>query len=340
MNQPLKFIIFILGYFQLGLAFSHHGFNAHYDVSNSVFIEGTIKEFRYINPHSFVYVETTNADGEQEIRWCEMQASSQLRIKGINESSLQVGDRIRIEGFQARRDPLGCEFGTGYLADGSVLSLRTRSGQSMHSPLLDQGASQTIFGVWYRKSFPGAGIDPDSFQYLTELGTRASALNNPLTSNPVYRCSPISPIRAWSQPGLPTEIREEGDRIIIHHEFMDTERVIHMNLDNHPANVAPSEMGHSIGRYEEDEIIIETAMFSEGVVRSDFVRTTNFKLTERLRINKDNGDLEVTWEAEDPDYYTENLYGSRILVRTSLPMGRYDCAPGIGHGAQMDPSLG
>ena len=45
MNQPLIFIVFILGYFQLGLAFSHHGFNAHYDVSNSVFIEGTIKSF-------------------------------------------------------------------------------------------------------------------------------------------------------------------------------------------------------------------------------------------------------------------------------------------------------
>ena len=44
-------------------------------------------------------------------------------------------------------------------------------------------------------------------------------------------------------------------------------------------------MGHSIGRYEEDEIIIETAMFSEGVVRCYFVRTTYFKLTLRLRIN-------------------------------------------------------
>ena len=92
MNQPLIFVVFILSFFQLGLSFSHHGFNAHYDVSNSVFIEGTIKEFRYINPHSFVYVETTNADGEQETRWCEMQASSQLRIKGINESSLQSFD--------------------------------------------------------------------------------------------------------------------------------------------------------------------------------------------------------------------------------------------------------
>ena len=340
MNKHLIFIIFATCYFQQELTYSHHGFNAHYDVSNPVLIEGIIKEFRYINPHSFVYIETTNTDGEQEIRWCEMQASSQLRIKGINENSLQVGDRIRIEGFQARRDPLGCEFGTGYLADGNVLSLRTGSGSSMHSPPLDEGVPQTAFGVWYRKSFPGAGTDPNSTEYLTVLGAKISAANDPLTSNPVYRCSPISPVRAWSQPGLPTEIRKEGDRIIIHHEFMDTERVIHMNMDNHPPNVARSEMGHSIGRYEGDEIIIDTAMFSEGVVRSDFVRTTNFQLTERLRINTDNGDLEVTWRAEDPEYYTEVLSGSRTLVRTTLTMGRYDCTPGIGHGAQMDPSLG
>ncbi len=340
MSKKFAFFVFSIYLLPLELALTHHGFTPHYDISNRVIIEGTIKEFRYINPHSFVYVETINANGEIEIKWCEMQASSQLRIKGINENSLQVGDRIRIDGFQARRDPLGCEFGTGYLADGNVLSLRTTDGTSMHSPPLDATASQSIFGLWYRKSFPGAGIDPDPSQNLTALGERASALNDPLISNPVYRCSAISPVRAWSQPGLPTEIRNEGDHLIIHHEFMDTERVIHMNVTQPPRNTPRSEMGYSIGYYEGNDLVINTTAFSQGVIRSNFVRTSNFSLTERLRINNENGDLEVTWKAEDPEYYTEALYGSRILIRTTLQIGEYNCAPGIGHGAQMDPSLG
>ena len=64
------------------LAVAHHGFDPHYDRNQTVLIEGTITKFEYVNPHSFVYVEVTN-DGDTVEHWCEMQASSQLRIKGI-----------------------------------------------------------------------------------------------------------------------------------------------------------------------------------------------------------------------------------------------------------------
>ena len=321
-------------------ASAHHGFNAHYDETRPVLIEGTIREFEFINPHSFVHVEVTNDAGETQVRWCEMQASSQLRIKGLDRDSLRVGDRIRIEGFQARRDPLGCEFGTGYLADGTVLSLRTSSGRSLFSAPSGDVESASMFGMWFRKAFPGAGTDPDPAAHFTAAGAAADAANDPLVSNPVYRCSPISPIRAWSQPGLPTEIRDAGDRIIIHHEFMDAERVIHLNLRTHPADAPRTEMGHSIGRFEDGDLIVHTSLFSEGAVRANFVRTTDFELSERFHINRDTGDLEITWTGVDPEYYSGPLHGSRILMRTTLPMGRYECRPGAGHGAQMDPSLG
>jgi len=322
------------------LGFAHHGFAPHYDRDRSVLIEGTITEFEFVNPHSIVHVEVTNDEGQTELWWCEMQARSQLRIKGVSEETLKLGDRIRIEGFQARRDPRGCEFGTGYLADGTVLALRTGAGQSLHAPPRQTGDTASLFGMWFRKAFPGAGTDPNPADFFTAAGAAADAANDPLVANPVYRCSPVSPVRAWSQPGLPTEIRDEGDRIIIHHEFMDATRVIHLNLNEHPAGALRSELGHSIGHYEGEDLIVHTAMFSEGLVRSDFVRTPDFELTERLHINPDNGDLEVTWTATDPEYYSETLSGSRILIRTTLPMGAYNCRPGTGHGAQMDPSLG
>lgn len=321
------------------LVVAHHGFDPHYDRNQAVLIEGTITKFEYVNPHSFVYVEVENDEGTVE-HWCEMQASSQLRIKGIYPDLLKIGTPIRIEGFQARRDPLGCEFGRGYLADGAVLTLRTGSGGSLFSPPLQNAGSTSIFGTWFRKAFPGAGTDPNTRDFLTVAGVDADLANDPLVSNPVYQCSPVSPIRAWSQPGLPTEIRDEGDKIIIHHEFMDTERVIHLNLNVHPNDTPRTEMGHSIGHFENEDLLVHTAMFSEGVARSNFVRTTDFQLTERFHINRQNSDLEVIWTAVDPEYYKKPLEGSRILVRTSLSLGNYDCVPGTGHGAQMDPSLG
>jgi hypothetical protein len=111
-------------------------------------------------------------------------------------------------------------------------------------------------------------------------------------------------------------------------------------MNEHAVDVPRSEMGHSIGHYEGDDLIVHTTRFSEGFVRKDFVRTTDFELVERFHINRDNGELEVNWTAIDPEYYRETLTGSRILIRTTLSPGPYDCRPGIGHGAQMDPSLG
>jgi hypothetical protein len=314
---------------------AHHGFAPHYDRDRPVLIEGTIVQFEYLNPHSFLHVEVTNADNTKVTRWCEMQAASQLRIKGISAEDLRVGDRVRVEGFQAKRDPLGCEFSTGYLADGSVLELRTRQGQSLFAAPLDDSGSTSIFGTWFRKAFPGAGIDPDPSEFYTSAGAAAAAANDTLVSNPVYRCSPVSPVRAWLQPGLPTQIRLEGERVIVHHEFMDAERIVHLDLTEHPANVSRTELGHSIGRFEGADLIVETALFSEGLIRDDFVRTPNMTMVERFHVNPDNGDLEITWTATDPEYLTRAIEGSRILIRTTLTMGRYDCEPGVGHGDQM-----
>ncbi len=316
-------------------ALAHHGFDTHYYRDRPVLISGTIAEFEYINPHSFVHVETTDDSGETVERWCEMQASSQLRIKGIGADALRVGDPIRIEGFQARRDPLGCEFATGYLADGTILTLRTSGGQSLFAAPWEPDETGSIFGTWFRKSFPGAGVDPDPMDSYTDAGAAAHAANDPLMANPVYRCSPVSPVRAWSQPGLPTEIRNEDDRIVIRHEFMDTERIVRMNMEEHPADAPRTTMGHSIGRFENGDLIVHTALFAEGLLRSDFVRTMDLELTERFHVNPDNGDLEVTWTAFDPEFHDGAISGSRILMRTTLPLGTYGCTPGVGHGEQM-----
>ena len=317
-------------------ALAHHGFDAHYLRDRPVLIQGTIAEFEYVNPHSFVHVRTTGGAGGTVVRWCEMQASSQLRIKGFGADALKVGDPIRIEGYQARRDPLGCEFAVGYLADGTVLRLRTSGGQSLFAAPWQPDDSGSIFGTWFRKAFPGAGVDPDPMDSYTEAGAAAHDANDPLAANPVYSCSPVSPVRAWSQPGLPTEIRDEGDRIVIHHEFMDAERVIHLGMEEHPADAPRTTMGHSVGRYEDGDLIVHTALFAEGHFRSDFVRTMDLELTERFHINPDNGDLEVTWTATDPEYHNGPISGSRILMRTTLPLGTYGCAPGVGHGEQME----
>ena len=39
--------------------FAHHGVAPHYDASKSVHLEGVVSKFDFINPHSFVYIESS-----------------------------------------------------------------------------------------------------------------------------------------------------------------------------------------------------------------------------------------------------------------------------------------
>ena len=42
------------------LAGAHHGFAAHFDPDQLIRIEGTVKQFDFINPHSFLLIDSVN----------------------------------------------------------------------------------------------------------------------------------------------------------------------------------------------------------------------------------------------------------------------------------------
>ena len=47
-------------------AWAHHSHN-NYATSEFTFIEGTVKEIHFLNPHSWVYMEVKNKAGEPEL---------------------------------------------------------------------------------------------------------------------------------------------------------------------------------------------------------------------------------------------------------------------------------
>lgn len=81
---------------------AHHSFNAVYDVSSEVTIEGKLVQFLYRNPHSWVHVEVTNESGEVE-RWAvEWGGTGQLAGQGVTRTTLKVGDNVIISGDPSR----------------------------------------------------------------------------------------------------------------------------------------------------------------------------------------------------------------------------------------------
>lgn len=313
------------------LALAHHGWAPHYDGNAHVTVTGIITSFEFVNPHAFVYLDVVNEAGGTETRWCEMQARSQLQRRGIGEEQFQVGSIITIEGFRSRLDPAGCEFGTGYFHDGTTLTLRQSNGQSVYEAQLAE-EDTSIVGTWYPEVFLSeAGSVEDSRFELTPTGEAAHADFDWLTQNSTLRCSPASNIRAWAAPGLPTRVERRGNEIHIHHEFMDAQRVIYLDRFEHPQDEPPTDLGHSIGRFDDGTLHIETTRFAVGALWAGRLNTERLTTTEKLWVNPQTGHLVLEWTAYDPAYYTTEHHGTRTLVRTDLTIGRFDCDPSLGH---------
>lgn len=317
----------------LPVASAHHGFASHYDPNTVIRIEGTVKQFDFINPHGFLYIDSVDEAGEAVVFRCDLMAKTQLIRRGADESLFPIGDSIVVEGFPARREPNVCEFGTGYFADGSSFTMRSPESAKtqfaeIETPIVSADTDIPILGTWIRASlYDGSGTRPTGMDSITEAGEAAVAEFDPIADDPVVHCKGASPVRNWGAPGLATSIKQEGDTIIIHHESMDVTRTVHMNLTEHPADLPYSEMGHSIGRFEDDTLIIDTAAFDSGVIVRSALRTDQMTMVERLSVQPESGDLQISWVVHEPVYYSEPITGGQLLKRTDQEFGAYECNP-------------
>ena len=80
---------------------AHHSL-ANYDTTQAVRVKGTIVEFHRINPHSFIYLEQTIADGPIR-RWAvEGPSGVQLNRKGFPKDGLKPGDVVEVCGYLSK----------------------------------------------------------------------------------------------------------------------------------------------------------------------------------------------------------------------------------------------
>jgi len=87
-----------------GRAYAHHSFAATYIVDQTATVEGTMVEFLYRNPHSFVKVEATDAKGQVQTWALEWGGAAQLSQDHVTKDQLRIGDHVIVTGNPAR-DP-------------------------------------------------------------------------------------------------------------------------------------------------------------------------------------------------------------------------------------------
>nr|TFG55210.1 MAG: hypothetical protein E4H34_00920 [Hyphomicrobiales bacterium] len=106
--------------YALGLgapAAAHHS-HAMYEPDTQITLEGTVKEFQWVNPHSWLYLIVTNDAGEAEEWALEARAPFRLGEQGWEPGLIKAGDEISVTVKPLRRGARGGLLGIVRMADG------------------------------------------------------------------------------------------------------------------------------------------------------------------------------------------------------------------------------
>ena len=307
-------------------ALAHHGVAPHYDDSKQVTIDGTVSEFQFINPHSFVYLRVAGADGTEAIWHCELASRSVLARNGLTEQKFAPGQHVQITGSQARQNPTGCALREARFDDGSVLRSSTLFDATPATTAVPAAQRESIEGVWAMKRFTVSRY----LGVLTAEGERLRAAFDPIKDDPAISCDPASPVRFWVNVNEPFEIKREANAVVIEHQFMDSSRVIHLGAAAPPPGTPRSTMGYSTGHFDGAALVIETKNFVAATLepRYGVMHSADLKLTERLEVNESTHELAISWTIDDPVVFKEPHTQRELFVRTERWREPYNCKPG------------
>jgi Family of unknown function (DUF6152) len=79
-----------------GAAWAHHSF-AMFDQEHPVDMIGTVHEFKFTSPHTFILLKVKAADGTEQIWNLEGGAPSGLVRDGWNKKTLKPGDELTVK---------------------------------------------------------------------------------------------------------------------------------------------------------------------------------------------------------------------------------------------------
>jgi hypothetical protein len=137
-----------------------------------------------------------------------------------------------------------------------------------------------------------------------------------MANSPSYKCLPYGPTRGL-QSTNPFQIIQTPELIAILTEHID-HRMIYMDGRRHPEDILdyPEWMGHSIGRWDGDSLVVDTIGMREEtwIDTSGFEHSAMLHLTERFQKTGPDA-IRLTVTIEDPVFYAKPFSYARNLRR-------------------------
>jgi hypothetical protein len=156
-----------------------------------------------------------------------------------------------------------------------------------------------LSGMWSNISEPGRPNPPPLQPWAAEIQKKLSAVENP--QNPGAFCLPQAGIPFLA--GFPHKLIQARDVIVHLTEFTTPGyRQIFIDGREHPKDWNPAWMGHSVGHWEGDTLVVDTVGFNEQAP-GFAVHSEKLHVVERIR-RPDKANLFIEITADDPDAYT------------------------------------
>lgn len=343
-------------------------------MSANIDITGTVTELAFVNPHSWLYLDVVQEDGQVAPYRCEMRSATTLRRSGWSPGMFPVGERVTITGSPDRNEPHACYVSTVIFADGSSIDRygqRTPPVAAASGPRAPRLASgvPNISGEWAaeqlvmtdprgqsgslvplseaddfdvsgesesRSSIPtGRGAAPPLIAgeaarrlfvarvEFTEAGQRAMERMQQAV-NPAMRCEPISVLVDWSYDSPVNRITQNEGAIVLEYGKFDYARTIHMTAE-HPTGLEASLTGHSIGRWENDVLIVDTVGFAAGALTRVLPHSDRLHFVERFSLDPETMALTREFTAEDSGYFAEPYTGYDVVYPSNVPYEPSNC---------------
>ena len=340
-------------------AWAHHGIG-RFDPTRNITVEGTLTSLDFVNPHSYVHFNAVDANGAVIKMQCEMRAATVLRRSGWSPDMFVPGVAIKIAGRPHRDDPHYCYADTLTIGDAPTLEryqqLSAAPASRADRPLRLASGKPNLAGDWAQEQYimarppqgpgnlvpksllaaveagevaiadvPNHGWFPPPVT-LTEAGQAASAAlrDLPPERNPRLSCQITSILFDWVFDGTINRITQSDDVITMEYGRGLT-RTVHMDLAAHPARIAPSRAGHSIGRWDGDALVVDTVGFEPGSLAGAVAHSGELRVVERFTLDPATLALRREYVANDPLYFVDEYVSGDTVLPADAPFAVDAC---------------
>src|SRR5262245_3330102 len=105
MRRLVQFVSLVLGLnVFVGFAHAHHSQAGIFDSSKTIEVSGLVKSVSWRNPHGQILLAVKDEKGIETVWDAETASISILRNRGVDGSSIRVGDRVTIAGSPSKRN--------------------------------------------------------------------------------------------------------------------------------------------------------------------------------------------------------------------------------------------